>query len=61
MKKKSKRVRKPILAGWYVDDPVYQQVVHGRFGFCIRGIEHMRKVGKFLLRAADYLEQETRK
>lgn len=61
MKKKSKRVRKPRLKGWYVNGPIYQEAVCGKFGFCIRGIGHMRKVGKFLLRAACYLEQETRK
>jgi len=53
-----KKVRKPRqFKTWWIMDAV-GAVVHGHSGRMFYGADHIRAIAKWLLKAADYLDQQ---
>ena len=59
MKKvKKKRKRKPVLNGWQLLDTM---VIHNRSGRAWLGIKQLKKIGKFFIKAAEWIGEKDEK
>lgn len=57
MKKvKKKRKRKPVLKGWHITTEGY--LIHNMSGRLFCGIHNLEKIGKFFIKAAEWLEEK---
>jgi len=55
-RKAVRKVRKPrMFRSWWIFD-AEQAVVYGQHGVVFYGVDHIRKLGEYLIKVADYLE-----